>query len=139
MAQIKITGLDALRTKLASLPAEYQAEVAPAVYAAGDMIRVEAHKSIVKEAVQGKNHVPSSPGDPPNRDTGQLDSSLVTQVSGPLSVTVTANAPYAASLEFGTSKMAERPFMRPAIEKKTKAMVDLIAKAVEKACKDAGK
>lgn len=137
-AKISVSGLDQLRVKVARLPDQFLARLTPGVYAAVDMIRSEAHRSIVAGAVQGKHHVPSAPGEPPNRDTGQLDSSLVTEVSGPLSATVTANTPYAAALEFGTEKMAERPYIRPAITKKSPDMVRLLEKVVNKACKDAG-
>jgi HK97 gp10 family phage protein len=47
-----------------------------------------------------------------------------------MTVEVSANAPYAAALEFGTSKMAERPYMRPAVARKRKEAIALVRKAV---------
>jgi HK97 gp10 family phage protein len=44
---------------------------------------------------------------------------------------VSANAPYSVALEFGTSKMAARPFMGPATDKR-KEVTDLIQRAVSK-------
>jgi hypothetical protein len=45
---------------------------------------------------------------------------------------VSANAPYSVPLEFGTSKMAARPYMGPATANKRKEAVDLIRAAVSK-------
>ncbi|WP_260923415.1 HK97-gp10 family putative phage morphogenesis protein [Novosphingobium sp. 9] len=46
-------------------------------------------------------------------------------------VEVSSNAPYAAPLEFGTSKMAARPYMEPAKNAKRKAVTQLVRKAVD--------
>jgi HK97 gp10 family phage protein len=53
-----------------------------------------------------------------------------TPQTGPLSVEVSSNAEYAAALEFGTSKMAERPYMRPATQRKRAAVVAKVRAAV---------
>ena len=56
----------------------------------------------------------SAPGDPPATDTGRLRGSLASEVSrrgGETIGTVSANTEYAAHLEFGTERMAARPFM----------------------------
>src|SRR5690625_6789873 len=63
-----------------------------------------------------KKHTASAPGDAPNRDTGQLGSSLIVTRSGSTSAEVLANVEYAAYLELGTRNMAARPFMTPAVE-----------------------
>lgn len=58
---------------------------------------------------------PSSPGQPPAVVTGFLDSSIEADKSQLKSFTayIRANAEYSLPLEFGTHKMAARPFMRP--------------------------
>jgi HK97 gp10 family phage protein len=65
------------------------------------------------------NHRASAPGQPPAVDTGRLRSSYAFQVGrdgrGPY-VDVGTNVEYAKYLEFGTSLMAARPHLRPAIE-----------------------
>lgn len=94
-------------------------EVTRALYMVGQQVELEAERSITAGSVSGKFHVPSLPGEPPNRDTGVLDSNIETTVvaQNPPTVHVTSHAPYSAFLEWGTSKMAERPFMRPAVAK----------------------
>lgn len=84
------------------------------VFVGSDMIRAEAFRSISAGSVSGKNHVPSAPGEPPNRDTGVLQDNLVNEKTGPVSAEVRSEGPYATELELGTSKMEARPYMRPA-------------------------
>lgn len=57
----------------------------------------------------------SAPGGPPHSRTGTLSRSYYYKASR-LSLEVGATAEYAGFLEFGTSKMAARPALRPAIE-----------------------
>lgn len=106
-------------------------KVSSALFAAGQLIQVEAQISITAGAVSGKGHVPSLPGQPPNQDTGVLANGIETNLVAPLKVEVTSNAPYAGELEFGTSKMAERPYMRPAVAKKRPEAVRLVRRAVD--------
>ncbi|WP_210251307.1 HK97-gp10 family putative phage morphogenesis protein [Aureimonas psammosilenae] len=104
-----------------------------ALFVAGKTIETEAALSITEGSVTGKNHVPSAPGQPPNADTRQLDKSIDTLPVQDHEVEVVATAPYAKHLEYGTSKMEPRPFMRPALAKNEQKARDLIAKAVNKA------
>ena len=92
-------------------------EMGKRVFALAEYGRVEAAHSITQGSVSGKNHVPSAPGEPPNRDTGELDSSIVSRKTGPTSAEYAATADYALPLEVGSSKMAERPYMRPSAKK----------------------
>ena len=107
-------------------------QVTAALYSAGQDIELDAEHSITQGSVSGAGHVPSLPGQPPNRDTGFLDTNIETTVEAqnPPTVHVTSNAPYSAALEFGTSKMAERPFMRPATEKNRRKVGQKVANAV---------
>ena len=82
-----------------------------------DMIRAEAHRMVSAGSVSGKAHVASLPGEPPNRDTGELQAGFQTRKSGPTSAEFRSTAPHASPLEFGTSKMAARPHIRPARDK----------------------
>lgn len=87
-----------------------------ALYEAGEVVREDAKRSIIAGSVSGAAHVPSRPGEPPNADTHQLDLSLDTIINeSQLSVSVVSRAPYGAFLEFGTSRMAARPYLRPAL------------------------
>lgn len=94
---------------------EAQRRIGEALFVAGQNIQVEAQISITRGSISGKNHVPSLPGQPPNNDTAVLANNIETVQTGPLRVQVSSNAPYAAALEYGTSKMAARPYMAPAV------------------------
>lgn len=59
---------------------------------------------------------PSSPGDPPGVDTGNLRAGIGSDKQGPLSYIVYAQAEYAAYLELGTERMGARPFFMPIFE-----------------------
>lgn len=129
-----VTGDKAHSDRLKRLAEKTPGEVLKALYAAGQLIEIEAEHSITEGSISGKGHVPSLPGEPPNADTRLLDTSIETTVKSrnPPQVDVTSNAPYSAALEFGTSKMAERPFMRPALEKKRGEATILVSAAVKR-------
>lgn len=65
-------------------------------------------------------HIASAPGDAPNTDQGNLAKSIDQIDSTPATLTSSlfvggVQAPYASILEFGTNRVAERPFFFPAI------------------------
>lgn len=117
------------------LSSQTRRDVVAALYEAGQRIELDAEKSITQGSVSGKNHVPSAPGQPPNADTRFLDTNIETRIDGyfPPQVSVVSSAPYSAALEFGTSKMEERPFMRPALARNRKRLAEGVAGAVRKA------
>lgn len=104
--------------------------VTPAMFVAGNRIAVEAQISITDGAVSGENHVPSFPGQPPNNDTGVLANNIETVQIDPLTVEVSSNAPYSEELEFGSSRVAARPFMAPAARKKAPEARNIVRRAV---------
>jgi HK97 gp10 family phage protein len=126
----KVAGADKVRQRFTRMAAS-RTLTDRALYAAGQMIEIEAELSITRGSISGKGHVPSRPGEPPNADTRLLDTSIDTIVVGPNRVDVVSSAPYSAALEFGTSKMEARPFMGPAARAKQADAVDLIARAVK--------
>lgn len=73
-------------------------------------------KSGLKYPRRGRIHIASAPGEAPAIDTGFLVNSIQTQVISDTEVHVTVSAEYAEALEFGTDDIAERPFVRPAID-----------------------
>lgn len=109
-----------------------------ALYVAGQEIEIEAERSITNGSISGAGHIPSLPGQPPNADTRFLDTHIETTIQNqnPPLVHVTSQAGYSAFLEFGTSKMAERPFMRPALAKKRARLGQLVEAAIRKALGD---
>lgn len=119
--------------------AEVTREANKIVYVGADMIRTKAHQSISAGSVSGKGHVPSAPGEPPNRDTGNLQAHLTTSQPKPLVAEVRSEAEYATALEFGTSDMAARPHMRPARESEEPKIQRLFATAMGDLVKRSGR
>lgn len=111
--------------------ANMQARLGKALFAAGEVIQVEAQISLTRGSASAGRHVPSLPGAPPNQDTGHLGGNIETVALKPLVVEVSSNASYSRALEYGTSKMAERPFMRPAVEKTRPEVRARVAAAIK--------
>lgn len=113
---VKVKGLNVHRARLARLRRIKDGQI-QALYDAGELVRAYAQKSIRDGAISGAGHIASLPGEPPNADTHNLDLSIDVRVNpSRLSVQVVARAHYAAALEFGTSRILPRPFMRPALQ-----------------------
>lgn len=132
---VKITGQGRVERRMDRLAtASSHKLVAKALFVGASMIADEAALLITEGSISGKNHVPSKPGEPPNADTRQLDTSIhpiLTQETGPvLKAEAVADAPHAVPLEVGTSKMAARPFMAPASRRKRGEAIELVRKAV---------
>ena len=109
-----------------------------AVYESADAIRAEAFRSISAGSVSGAGHVASRPGEPPNRDTGDLQGKLINVETGPLTAEVRSEERYAAALEFGISRMAARPYMRPARDKELKPAQRRLEQQIDRLVKRSG-
>lgn len=135
---VKITGTARVKRKFAKLRgAEIVQEVGKAIFAAANMIQVDAQHSITEGSTSGRGHVPSRPGEPPNADTHDLDRQIETDMVTPLKAAVSSNARHAKPLEKGTSKMAARPYMWPAAERNRKNVTAMVARAVSRVTKSA--
>lgn len=135
-----IRGADAHRRRLRAIRgAPMVRAVTQAIFAAAQDLAVDASLSITRGAVSGKGHVPSAPGEPPNADTHVLARSIEATSTGPLTAEASANAPYAAAQEFGTSALPERPYMRPAAARERPKAVKLVVDAVNKVLRASGK
>lgn len=133
----RVIGAKAHAARLRRLTGERMInQVSAALLTAGEMIEKEAEISITAGSITGLHHVPSKPGEPPNNDAGDLVRGIETVLVAPLKVEVSSNAPHAAALEFGTSKMVERPYLRPATQKKRKEAVELVRRAVQKVIRE---
>ena len=145
-----IIGLKQLERTLAELTKDVEAETKSGLIAAGKLVEGEAKKQIAElsegdEVIRSRNgggtytHIASKAGDAPNTDTGRLIGSIQTELSGK-SVFVGTNVEYAPALEFGTTSMAARPFLRPALEAKRgdikKVLGDKISVAIRSAKSD---
>lgn len=135
----KITGADKHKQRLRRMrgPAAIN-EITRALFGVAQDIAVDAQISITAGAVSGKNHVPSAPGEPPNSDTHVLSNSIEAVAAGPLKAETTANAPYAAAQELGTSTLPERPYLRPAAAKNRGPAAQRVVEAVNRAIRANG-
>ena len=61
-------------------------------------------------------HQASAPGEAPATDTGNLVNSIASDRVRPMLHEVTVGAEYSSCLEYGTSRMAPRPFFRPSFD-----------------------
>lgn len=135
----KISGASGVSKRLEGLAGREKVQlVGRALFAGGEAIKAEAQHLITLNAVSGKNHVPSAPGEAPNEDTGHLRSNIEVHQTAPLRVEVSSNAKYSAALEHGTSKMQARPFMAPAARAKRKEVVATVTKAINIATRKKG-
>lgn len=105
-------------------------DVAAIMQGVGEIVQVLAQISITDGSISSKGHIASLPGQPPNNDTGFLANNIEVTQPEPLHVRVSSNAPYSAALEYGSSKMAARPFMAPAIGEATPEIQKVVAAAV---------
>lgn len=136
---VKITGDKEFLAKLQRIRGpEMERALGRALFAAGDLIREHAQGSIMRDGISMDKHVPSRPGEPPKNNTQVLHNNIETVQIEPLLVEVSSNATYSASLEFGTSRMEPRPFMRPALQAKENEAKALIRRAVDHVIKGGG-
>lgn len=81
-------------------------------------------------------HQASAPGESPASDTGRLAQSITTSYD-PSRITgyVNVSTEYAAALEFGTPRIAPRPYARVSLAEKAKEIQDDIAREIAGALK----
>lgn len=115
-----IKNADRLIGKLDGLPGKLKSPITQALQAsAGEMqgyavVRIQKNSGTGRSYKRGKRvHTASAPGEFPNTDTGALVNSMRWESRRPLSVIWGAFIRYAKHLEFGTSRMKARPFIRP--------------------------
>lgn len=127
-----------------SLKSKAEAETARAVRATAQAIRNDAIISVKSHLSAGNvytrgtvKHVASKPGSPPNQDRGTLTRNIRVTMNDDLTADISSNAPYSAALEFGTSNMAARPFMTPAVEGQRVKHKERLQKAIMRAASHA--
>lgn len=106
-----------------------------------ESVRNEALTLILKTAKTGRiyrrgrrQHQASAPGEAPASDTGTLVNRIRTSYDPDNLVgTITASTAYAAPLEYGTSRMAARPYLRPALANRLDAITADIQREVSAA------
>jgi HK97 gp10 family phage protein len=90
---------------------------------------------------RGRSHQASAPGETPAVDMGILVNSISTELESSSATDAWAQVgtdkEYGEFLEFGTSKMAPRPFMRPGFDNNVTKIEDTIRKFAKQAIDDA--
>jgi len=142
MSILSITGGKSLSRKLGKLPSAITAEVAKAVFEAGNDLRNSIIDSM-REAKTGitytrksVSHTASASDEPPGIDLGNLVNSIQAIPSNKgLSISIGINdisqAKYGEYLEFGTQNMEPRPWLQPAFDFVAPKATKKIEKAVK--------
>lgn len=146
MKELELTGDKELIAALKKYGAVASAEVKSAIQKTAINIHSDAVKSvsgsgsgILYTRGPGRNlsatHRASKPGDPPAKDTGNLASSLVWKMDGDSALvgSTIRNPAYPLWLEFGTRRMAARPFLQPAMQKNAQKFIDRLKSIHQKA------
>jgi HK97 gp10 family phage protein len=148
---VKIEGLERIDRATQRVRDAVAREVGIALFASAKKVEGDANRSITEGQKSGLlykrrtvTHRASAPGEAPASDTGRLVNSINgTVVSGRTGeAEVKAGSGivrYARMLEFGTVKMAARPFLFPALEKNKAWIRERLNRAVRKAAVDAGR
>jgi len=127
------------KQRMERLSADAVAMAGKIVFVGADMVRAEAFRGVSAGSVSGKNHVASKPGEYPNRDTGGLQNGFKTEKTGALTAEFRSETDYSRALEFGTSKMAARPHIRPARDTTAPKIQRLFATEMRKLVKRSGR
>lgn len=133
----ELEGIGDFRHLMSVLPWATQDGVRRAINRGAAKVEGTARKKIMRGQKTGRvygKHRASAPGEPPASDTGNLQTSIDIDIdTDGMGASVIAVAAYAAMLEFGTSKMAPRPFLHPSLEEQRNGIVRDIAKEINKA------
>lgn len=117
-------------------PAAMTEAIGVALLDGAEIIADDAIHSILDGAISGRGHIASLPGEPPNADTHDLDRSIhvtdLIETPGMVQTSVTADSEHAAYMELGTSRVAERPYMRPAVDRNRAKVFNDTAAAVSR-------
>ena len=143
---VKIEGLDKFHKRLKVNQDAIEKEVAAALFVSAKKIEGDAKKSILQGGKTGRTyqkynprrtHRASAPGQAPASDTGRLVNSIHSELIRRIPEAVIKAGggvvKYARMLEYGTSKMAARPFFFPAVERNRRFITERVKKGIRKA------
>lgn len=117
---------DEARARLASLPAAASAALDDTMGEVAEAVAQAARRQLATAA-------PSQPGAPPADPSGHLAAAIAVVRTPAGDVTVKVDTPYAADLEYGTRRMAARPFLRPAVAATAEPARRKVAEALSRA------
>jgi len=139
---VRVRNLSSLQAKVKRLDWGIQAAVIRALRSLANPIEQDIKKELrrTKSGPVVTRYRPerqvkvSRPYEAPAKDMGMLVNSIDVDVDpAQFNLTISAAAPYARELEYGTRKMLPRPFLRPALARWRKAIIDAIHKAIKEA------
>ncbi len=148
---VKIEGLEKIKKASTDIHASVQKELQKALLASAMKVEREAKDLIRKGPKTGRiykrrtvTHRASAPGESPASDTGRLLGSItsyINKIAGLEAFVVAGRGAvkYARMLEFGTTKIAARPFMLPAYMKSKAFITERLNRAVNDGIKKATK
>lgn len=141
---VKIEGLQGIEQATQRVRDAVASELNKAVYAGALQVEKEAKLPIMQGNKSGRiykrrtvEHRASAPGEAPANDTGRLVNSITSRFNsvkgGEAFVYIPdSTVKYAKWLEFGTHKIAPRPFFFPAFEKSKAWIKDRLAEGVRR-------
>lgn len=106
-----------------------------------EVIAAEARALVDEGGIPSPNHIVSNPGDAPNTDSGNLvahtNAEKLPEIGQAAVISDATNDGYSYSLglEFGNSRVYERPFLRPATANRRKHVLTLAKNAVDRGTK----
>ena len=139
---LKVIGVDHVTKRYRRIALEQLDEMGKALAISGLELQGQCRALISRGARSGKQRKKggrsSAPGEPPKTDTGRLVSNIFSILaSDRQSVEVGTDINYGRFLEFGTSKMAARPWLHPTYQKIKPRIEERLRRAFKKANRDA--
>ena len=145
---VQVEGTAEVQRNLTALAGKYGQAIADAAFAGGQLVRGTAIQSIQSTSNGGEvtrsrlgggqyTHTVSAEGDAPNTDTGRLVSSIQVEVEAD-DVFVGSTLECAGYLEFGTTRMTERPWLNPALEQNRRNIERLFQTGVNRVSRQDG-
>jgi HK97 gp10 family phage protein len=142
MITVRLEGMERLLKQFEKMGPRAKREGTRAMRATAEAVRSTAIRSMQSDSktgttyLRGKGqnlsttHQASAPGQSPAVDTGGLIRSARVEARD-MSATLVFGAEYASDLEYGTTKMAARPFLAPAIQANQNTMRDEVLKSLK--------
>jgi HK97 gp10 family phage protein len=140
---VKVEGVEKLKRANEAVLKAVNAEIDTALFAVAKKVEKDAKELILGGQKSGRvykrgnvTHRASAPGEAPASDTGRLVNSINgTFEKGERAAIIRAGGGivrYARMLEFGTTKMAPRPFMFPAAERARRWIEERLKEALKR-------
>lgn len=139
---VRVRNMGRLQSKVKKLPLDIQAAVVIGLRGVATPMEEDIKRRlrtgsrtgrIVKRYHPERIHQASAPGEHPANDRGMLANSIEVDVDPTqFNLTISAGAPYAQELEYGTRWMLPRPFLRPALTRWRERIIEAIHNAIRR-------